>query len=355
MQAQLATAEATVAAAGAGASEREQSTLALLSQTSTELQAAHAAAAAAVADAKAADERARATEMKAGTAAAVLQRLLPAVRTLTLTLRARVRCSKTAFECTRFEPRMHYDNGYARLDSILPQPFCVPQAAAVERLADVPLVDMARDVVTAVEAAQRHSATLQEQSTQLAARSAAAEEAAASLRTQLAAAQSELAEARVRAGSLQEQVTTHGASNGAALEAMGATHAAEVATLKEQLTTKTQEARELSHMLRAWEAMRAGKDQQIAQLVELSRRFEEESHQKTRHMQALRQRASTFASPDSGTSSALTGGASPPLSLTTRRHRARQSPTKADGERGPMRIYERWWEGTAPVPQGMRC
>ena len=40
------------------------------------------------------------------------------------------------------------------------------------------------------------------------------------------------------------------------------------------------QARELSHMLRAWEAMRAGKDQQIAQLVELSKRFEEESHQK---------------------------------------------------------------------------
>jgi predicted nucleic acid-binding Zn-ribbon protein len=187
------------------------------------------------------------------------------------------------------------------------------QAAAVQRLAEVPLVDMARDVVSAVEAAQRHSATLQEQCTQLTARSVAAEEAAASLRSQLASAQSELAEARARAGSLQEQVTTHGASNGAALEAMGAKHAAEVASLKEQLTTKTQEARELSHMLRAWEAMRAGKDQQIAQLVELSRRFEEESHQKTRHMQALRQRASTFASPDSGTSSTLTGGASPPL------------------------------------------
>jgi hypothetical protein len=81
VQAQLATVEATVAAAGTGASEREQSTLALLSQTSSELRAAHAAAAAAAADAKAADERARATEMKAGTAAALLQRLLPAGRT----------------------------------------------------------------------------------------------------------------------------------------------------------------------------------------------------------------------------------------------------------------------------------
>ena len=40
----------------------------------------------------------------------------------------------------------------------------------------------------------------------------------------------------------------------------------EITSLKEQLQTKTQEARELSHMLRAWEAMRAGKDQQIAQV-----------------------------------------------------------------------------------------
>eukprot|EP00976_Prorocentrum_cordatum_P010673 212980-Prorocentrum_minimum.AAC.4 len=43
-------------------------------------------------------------------------------------------------------------------------------------------------------------------------------------------------------------------------------HQQEIAGLKEQLQTKTQEARELSHMLRAWEAMRAGKDQQIAQV-----------------------------------------------------------------------------------------
>jgi hypothetical protein len=33
-------------------------------------------------------------------------------------------------------------------------------------------------------------------------------------------------------------------------------------------------------MLRAWEAMRAGKDQQIAQLVELSKRFEQDSAEK---------------------------------------------------------------------------
>lgn len=74
-------------------------------------------------------------------------------------------------------------------------------------------------------------------------------------------------QARARAGSLSDQVAAHSSTNGRELEAMGLKYSDEVSSLKEQLSTKTQEARELSHMLRAWEAMRAGKDQQIAQLV----------------------------------------------------------------------------------------
>eukprot|EP00240_Pyramimonas_obovata_P006627 CAMPEP_0118952484 /NCGR_PEP_ID=MMETSP1169-20130426/54927_1 /TAXON_ID=36882 /ORGANISM="Pyramimonas obovata, Strain CCMP722" /LENGTH=162 /DNA_ID=CAMNT_0006899749 /DNA_START=26 /DNA_END=514 /DNA_ORIENTATION=- len=80
----------------------------------------------------------------------------------------------------------------------------------------------------------------------------------------------------------------------------------EISGLKEQLQTKTQEARELSHMLRAWEAMRAGKDQQIAQLVELSKRFEQDSAEKARSLEKIKQDASSRQAAARGGSSSST-------------------------------------------------
>ena len=60
--------------------------------------------------------------------------------------------------------------------------------------------------------------------------------------------------------------------------------------LKEQLNRRTREVRELNHMLKAWEAMRLGKDAQIASLMERCKRHEEEAAEKARSVDSLRRK-----------------------------------------------------------------
>lgn len=51
----------------------------------------------------------------------------------------------------------------------------------------------------------------------------------------------------------------------------------QIESIRGQLTRKTMHIRELNHMLEAWEAMRVGKDAQIAALMERCLRLEEEN------------------------------------------------------------------------------
>ena len=48
--------------------------------------------------------------------------------------------------------------------------------------------------------------------------------------------------------------------------------------------------RELNQLLKAWEAMRLGKDAQIASLIERGKRMEEDVAEKTRTIDALRRK-----------------------------------------------------------------
>ena len=57
---------------------------------------------------------------------------------------------------------------------------------------------------------------------------------------------------------------------------------AETSELRAQLDRRSREVRELNQMLKAWEAMRHSKDQQIAQLVARCKKFEEEAAEKNR-------------------------------------------------------------------------
>lgn len=66
--------------------------------------------------------------------------------------------------------------------------------------------------------------------------------------------------------------------------------AAQVVPMKEQLNRRTREVRELNHMLKAWEAMRLGKDAQIASLMERCKRHEEEAAEKARSVDSLRRK-----------------------------------------------------------------
>lgn len=68
---------------------------------------------------------------------------------------------------------------------------------------------------------------------------------------------------------------------------------------------KSQEVRELNHMLKAWEAMRLGKDAQIAALMERCKRNEEEAAEKARTVDALRRKLALAGRPGSAGS---TGG-----------------------------------------------
>ena len=65
---------------------------------------------------------------------------------------------------------------------------------------------------------------------------------------------------------------------------------AECSELRAKVEKRNREVRELNQMLKAWEAMRHSKDQQIAQLVERCRKFEEEAADKARAIDAMRSR-----------------------------------------------------------------
>ena len=65
---------------------------------------------------------------------------------------------------------------------------------------------------------------------------------------------------------------------------------AECAELREKVERRNREVRELNQMLKAWEAMRHSKDKQIAQLVERCKRFEDDSFEKQRSVDAMRAR-----------------------------------------------------------------
>lgn len=54
--------------------------------------------------------------------------------------------------------------------------------------------------------------------------------------------------------------------------------------------------RELNQLLKAWEAMRLGKDAQIASLIERGKRNEEDAAEKARTVEALRRKLASIAS-----------------------------------------------------------
>ncbi|KXZ49805.1 hypothetical protein GPECTOR_19g256 [Gonium pectorale] len=66
--------------------------------------------------------------------------------------------------------------------------------------------------------------------------------------------------------------------------------AQQAATYREQLEQRNNEVRELNAMLQAWEAMRLGKDAQIAALLERCKRHEEDAAEKGRSVEALRRK-----------------------------------------------------------------
>lgn len=66
-------------------------------------------------------------------------------------------------------------------------------------------------------------------------------------------------------------------------------------------------------MLRAWEAMRLGKDAQIAALVERCKRHEEEAGEKARTVDALRRKLSAVARSTTSTATHSTAAAAAPL------------------------------------------
>ena len=61
-------------------------------------------------------------------------------------------------------------------------------------------------------------------------------------------------------------------------------------TLTELANRRAIEIKELNHLLRAWEAMRMGKDAQIASLIERGKRSEEDIAEKGRTIEALRRK-----------------------------------------------------------------
>jgi hypothetical protein len=77
---------------------------------------------------------------------------------------------------------------------------------------------------------------------------------------------------------------------------------------QEAAEKKGQEIRELNHMLKAWEAMRLGKDAQIAALMERSKRHEEDAAEKARTVEALRRKLAMAGRPASSGASYGAGG-----------------------------------------------
>lgn len=64
---------------------------------------------------------------------------------------------------------------------------------------------------------------------------------------------------------------------------------------REQVEKKNQEVRELNGMLKAWEAMRLGKDAQIAALTDKCKRLEEDTAEKVRTVDALRRKLTSVS------------------------------------------------------------
>ncbi|GIL84609.1 hypothetical protein Vretifemale_13262, partial [Volvox reticuliferus] len=64
----------------------------------------------------------------------------------------------------------------------------------------------------------------------------------------------------------------------------------QAASYREQLEMRSNEVRELNSMLQAWDAMRLGKDAQIAALLERCKRHEEDAAEKARTIEALRRK-----------------------------------------------------------------
>ncbi|EFJ42063.1 hypothetical protein VOLCADRAFT_97975 [Volvox carteri f. nagariensis] len=68
----------------------------------------------------------------------------------------------------------------------------------------------------------------------------------------------------------------------------------QAAAYREQLEMRNNEVRELNSMLQAWEAMRLGKDAQIAALLERCKRHEEDAAEKARTIEALRRKLQAY-------------------------------------------------------------
>eukprot|EP00192_Tetraselmis_astigmatica_P008137 CAMPEP_0117675320 /NCGR_PEP_ID=MMETSP0804-20121206/15539_1 /TAXON_ID=1074897 /ORGANISM="Tetraselmis astigmatica, Strain CCMP880" /LENGTH=667 /DNA_ID=CAMNT_0005484309 /DNA_START=212 /DNA_END=2211 /DNA_ORIENTATION=- len=128
----------------------------------------------------------------------------------------------------------------------------------------------------------------------------AAREQANELRRELAGVEDELAR-------LRHESSSNAAHEAARMrEELEKAHG-EVLPLKEQLNRRTREVRELNHMLKAWEAMRLGKDAQIASLMERCKRHEEEAAEKARSVDSLRRKLA-LAGRDPGVNSPSASG-----------------------------------------------
>jgi len=101
---------------------------------------------------------------------------------------------------------------------------------------------------------------------------------------------------------------------------------AECSELRAKVEKRNREVRELNQMLKAWEAMRHSKDQQIAQLVERCRKFEEEAADKARAIDAMRSRLGRGDHRDGQPGGASVGGAGSVGSVSFNRT-PRRSPT----------------------------
>jgi hypothetical protein len=95
---------------------------------------------------------------------------------------------------------------------------------------------------------------------------------------------------------------------------------AECSELRAKVEKRNREVRELNQMLKAWEAMRHSKDQQIAQLVERCRKFEEEAADKARAIDAMRSRLGRGGAADEN-------GSVGSVSFNRTPNSARRSPT----------------------------
>ena len=72
-------------------------------------------------------------------------------------------------------------------------------------------------------------------------------------------------------------------------------------------------------MLQAWEAMRLGKDAQIAALLERCKRHEEDAAEKARTVEALRRKVQVSTWPGLGAAAAATTTAATPVDGCGRR------------------------------------